>query len=146
MERLVLTLPAMVFTVAVLYSQDRHPLNQLLTLRAQYVRRGLLKIRKRPTSSSPPLIGRGCSDRERYHPIVGSQSTDFATEDPHYSPAGNFVVCGADEGGASRNYREVSSVSRPDLIVGIQDYQGNGTKWHPVHPGCSWRFFQKGGT
>jgi hypothetical protein len=118
MERIVLTLSVMLFAAVVLHSQDGHPLNQLLTLRAQKVRRGLLTRREWPMSWSAPLIGSGGSDREGYHPMVGSQSSP-----PILRPrihTGRLMVASwfliQSRARASSYYRELSNViqSEPD--------------------------------
>ena len=75
MEGVFLTMSAWLFTAAVLHSQDRHPLKQLLLLSSQNARRELPTGRQWPMSSSTPLIESGCPDRERYRPMVESQSS-----------------------------------------------------------------------
>jgi len=72
MDRLVLTLPELLFTAAVLHAHDGHPLKQLLALRARNIRRGLLTGKQWSMSSSAPLIGSECSDRGIYQQMVGS--------------------------------------------------------------------------
>jgi hypothetical protein len=112
MEKLILTWPAMLFTVPVLHPQDGNPLKLLLTLRARNIRRGLLTGKQWSMSSSAPLIGSECSDRGIYQQMVGSRSTDCAPEDLQQSPEGSLMVLIRKRARASYSQRELSMVIR----------------------------------
>jgi TolB protein len=147
MEKLMLTLLAATFTVAVLHSQDRYPVKQLTFDSAQegfpswspdgktIVYMFIDMIDGKPVFGSRKISSDGGT------PV---QFTDFATEHPQWSPDGRLIVFDADTGASMKLIDAKGGSPKGFTADSIRIHKGGMPCWSPT--GSHIAFMDSGGS